>query len=426
MAIGSRKMIKTLGVYSIANVLNAGIPFLLLPFLTHYLTPEDYGLIAMFQVILSLSLPLTGLNVNGAISRQYFSEKHTHTDFSVYVSSSFLVVIFATALMVLVYTVFADTIHNWSEFPKDWLWVILVCAFSFNISEIVLAIWQVQYKSIQYSIFKILKTLLEMGFSIGLILYVQQSWESRIYAQLIASVLFAVVAVLILKRLKILVRTVNIEMIKDILKFGIPLIPHVIGAVLISMADRLFLTNMIGIAETGLYAVGFQVAQIISLIQTSFNQAWVPYFYGKLNEKKEETNLKIVKFTYVYFAIMIVLALLLTIAAPTIFNWFIGEKYANAIGYVFWISLGFAFNGMYKMVVNYFFYMKTTYWVSIATFFTAGINIILNYYLISAYGPIGAAKATAISFLLQFLLVWLLASKQYKMPWNYFISSKTQ
>ena len=173
-----------------------------------------------------------------------------------------------------------------------------------------------------------------------------------------------------------------------------------------------------------MYAVGFQVAQIISLIQTSFNQAWVPYFYGKLNEKKESTNLKIVKFTYIYFGGMIILALLLTLATPTIFNWFIGEKYAQAVGYVFWISLGFAFNGMYKMVVNYFFYLKETYWVSLATFITVGINILLNYFFILAYGPIGAAKATAISFLIQFLLVWLLASKRYKMPWNFFIQSK--
>lgn len=425
MAIGSRKMIKTLGVYSIANVLNAGIPFLLLPFLTHYLTPEDYGLIAMFQVILSLSLPLTGLNVNGAISRQYFTEKKTEESFALYVSSSFLIVVFATAVMTLIFNLFANQIEHWSEFPQDWMWVVLVCAFSFNITEILLAIWQVQYKSIQYSLLKISKTIVEMGFSIGLILYLQQNWESRIYAQLIAGLLFLCVSIVLLKRIKMLVFKIKKEMIADILKFGIPLIPHVIGAVIIAMSDRLFITNMIGIAETGLYAVGFQVAQIISLIQTSFNQAWVPYFYGKLNEKKEETNLKIVKFTYMYFAGMIVLALLLTIAAPTIFNWFIGEKYANAIGYVFWISLGFAFNGMYKMVVNYFFYMKTTYWVSIATFFTAGINIILNYYLISAYGPIGAAKATALSFLLQFLIVWLLASKKYKMPWNYFIPSKT-
>jgi O-antigen/teichoic acid export membrane protein len=123
---------------------------------------------------------------------------------------------------------------------------------------------------------------------------------------------------------------------------------------------------------------------------------------------------------------MIFLALVLTISAPTIFKWFIGEKYAQAVGYVFWISMGFAFNGMYKMVVNYFFYMKSTFLVSLATFFTAGINIVLNYYLISAYGPIGAAQATAVSFLVQFLLVWLLASKMYKMPWTYYFSLKKE
>ena len=39
-------------VYLFSNILNAAIPFALLPVLTRYLTPEEYGEVAMFQTLL--------------------------------------------------------------------------------------------------------------------------------------------------------------------------------------------------------------------------------------------------------------------------------------------------------------------------------------------------------------------------------------
>jgi len=72
------------------------------------------------------------------------------------------------------------------------------------------------------------------------------------------------------------------------------------------------------------------------------------------------------------------------------------------------------------MVVNYIFYVKKTYILAWVTFFSAGINIILNYFFIKANGAIGAAQATTITFFVQFIIVWILSAKVYKMPWNLF------
>lgn len=50
----SRKLFGNAAIYLGANILNAGIPFLLLPILTHVLTPADYGIVAMFSVVVSI------------------------------------------------------------------------------------------------------------------------------------------------------------------------------------------------------------------------------------------------------------------------------------------------------------------------------------------------------------------------------------
>ena len=75
------------------------------------------------------------------------------------------------------------------------------------------------------------------------------------------------------------------------------------------------------------------------------------------------------------------------------------------------------FNGMYKMKVNYLFFKEKTVVIGLITIFAAILNIILNIILIEGYGLTGAAIATSITFLFQFIVVWVLAQKVFPMPW---------
>ena len=68
----SRKLVSNTAIYFGANILNAAIPFFLLPILTRVLSPADYGTIAMFGICLSIISAFTGLSVHGAIGVRYF------------------------------------------------------------------------------------------------------------------------------------------------------------------------------------------------------------------------------------------------------------------------------------------------------------------------------------------------------------------
>ena len=70
----SSSLFRTSGIYTITASINAGIPLLLLPVLTTKLSPEDYGIIAMFQLVTSLLYPIFGMNLESSIARKYFDE----------------------------------------------------------------------------------------------------------------------------------------------------------------------------------------------------------------------------------------------------------------------------------------------------------------------------------------------------------------
>ena len=108
---------------------------------------------------------------------------------------------------------------------------------------------------------------------------------------------------------------------------------------------------------------------------------------------------------------------MLVLLTPLIFAYLIGEEFKDASVFVFWIGLGFAINGMYKMVVSFLFYSENTGLIGMSTLFTAIINVALNYVLIMQYGSIGAAYATALAFFIQFVVIWVVSNRKYPMPW---------
>ena len=198
------------------------------------------------------------------------------------------------------------------------------------------------------------------------------------------------------------------------------MIPHALSGSIISMTDRFFITSMVGLAATGVYTVGYQVGSIVNILAISFNNAYVPWLYERLKKNENTTKSKIVKFTYVYFVVIALIAISLGIIAPYALKVFLGKSFNESSIYVIWVALGYAFNGMYLMVVNYIFYAQKTKYLAIVTFLTAVINIILNYFFIRENGAIGAAQATTITFSIKFLVVWILSNKVQKMPWNLF------
>ncbi len=403
-------------IYVISKVLKNALPFLLLPVLTRYLSPSDYGLVATFDVVLGVAFVFVGLSLRGAVSINYFQlEKKEFRD---YVGNVLLievvgfVILFAIGL--LVNSVLADLI----SFPENWILIILFVALCRAIIQIALSLWQVRQQAISYGSFQIFQMALSICITLFLIIGIGKKWEGWFIGVSTSAFICAVISLLIMYRKNEFSLSINKRYIKDALIFGVPLIPHAFSGLIKTGIDRFFLNSMIGTNATGIYVVGYQVGMIIGVLATAFNQAWSPYLFKKLKENSFKEKVKIVKITYAYFAIILALSLILSLFAPFALKYLIGDSFQESTDYVIWIAFGYAGEGMYYMVVNYLFFVKKTYILAIISCITAIINTVLNYYFIIAYGPIGAAQATTISFFIGFLLTWALSAKIYKMPWG--------
>ena len=75
------------------------------------------------------------------------------------------------------------------------------------------------------------------------------------------------------------------------------------------------------------------------------------------------------------------------------------------------LLLGFVFQSYYYLFTNFLFFQKKTVLLAKLTFFSAILNLILNYLLITQYAVIGVAYATAITYCVYFFIVWYVSIK---------------
>lgn len=416
-------LFQSAGIYTLTRAINSAIPFFLMPVLTRYLTPTDYGIVAMFGVLLSFVAPFTGLSIHGAIARQYYDCDEVHMP--LYVSNCLLILLSSTLIAGVIFYLLAEPISRIASFPMQWMWAVIIVSAAQFINQINLTLWQVQVKPIPYGIYQIAQTIVNLGFTLWFVIRLGMDWQGRIQAQVIAFGAFAVFGLFLLYHNGWIRFKVDKDYIKNALTFGVPLIPHALSGTIKTMVDRVMITSMVSVASTGLYSVGFQIGMIIGILEDSFNRAYVPWLYERLKRNQYSEKIMIVKLTYAYFVVIICLALALGATAPWFLSFFVGPQFAGSGQFVLWIAVGFAFDGMYKMVVNYIFYMRKTYILSWITFSTAILGTIINYFAIKYLGAIGAAYTFAIINFITFILVWFFSSKVYRMPWNLCKQKKT-
>jgi len=390
------------------------MPFFLLPVLTRYLSPDDYGIVAMFLLLAVLVEPLIGFSLPGAVGVRYFEPD---SDISRYLGTGVLVAALAASAAMIPLFVFRDQIEAVTRVPGTWVLLVIPLVFARTILNSCLSLLRTKELVFRYTVLQVGQVGILVALILLLVVYAQLGWQGRVTAEFLALAIAATGSAWWLTSRRDVAWQFVRAYASHLLAFGIPLIPHVIGGALIVQTDRLLLTNLVGLGQTGLYTVAAQLVLVIEIVAVSFNGAYSPWLFSNLTNADATTRRRLVRLTYIQFAAMATLALAVALLAPWLAATLLDPRYGAVSEYAGWLSLGFLFNSMYYMVTNYIFYARRTGWLAAVTLTTGLINIPITYVFIQARGGVGAAQATALAYGLGFVLTWIVSNRVYPMPW---------
>lgn len=405
-------------VYLLSNIINASIPFLLLPILTRVLSPTEYGQLAMFQTLVAGLAAFVGLNSVGAANRKYYDDDNNLCEVSQYNGTCLHILLGSTVVLLGIVTVFSTQLSKFLSISVNWIYsAVFFSALTFVIN-LRLGQWQVRGVALKFGALQISNSLFNMGLSLLLVIGMHFGAQGRIDAQLMAAILSALAAFyMLIKDNLVKFFCWRPDYLKQASEFGVPLVPHVFGIFLLSAVDRLVINQELGLEQAGIYMVAVQLSMALNIVFDAINKAYVPWLFGILKRDISTEKRKVVKYTYFYFLLLLMIAPLPFIIGPWALVFIAGEEYSQAGEVIGWLCLGQIFGGMYLMVTNYVFFTKKTSRLSLVTIFSGFVHVILLYFLIENFGLIGAAYSFCISMFIRFLSTWCLAKLSVLMPW---------
>jgi len=383
--------------YLLAEFFNKGILFLTIPIFTYLLSPEDYGIISIYAVVINIFIVLIGLNFHTSVARRYHEEAN---DFSEFMGSNIIFLSIFNLCIILFLFFIKDSLASFFTIDNNVFFIAIIVSSLSVFLQIELSYLQTSQQSKKYvKILVIRNILLTVGAIVWIFLLEDNKYLGKVYSELlIMSFIFIFV---IRDLIKISKFNFDKKFIKYSLAYGLPLIPHTLSGLILLQADRIIINQVAGSYETGLYSFAFNVGMIMSIFVTSFNNAWIPIFYKDLKESAYD---KIQSTANKYIKIIFIVALVLILFSKEIVIIMANEKYYDALEIVPIIILGFTFVYLYTLCANYAFYRKKTGLISLFTLIAAVINVFLNYIFIPKYGYIAAAWTTLFSYFILFLL----------------------
>jgi O-antigen/teichoic acid export membrane protein len=413
-------MIRSSVIYLLGGLLTKAIPFILLPILTRYLTPEEYGTVALFQVLLLLTIPFVGMNLQTNISRNFTKLNRAEMaqligTLAALLCCSMTIVIFLISLWILF-------VGQLFDISSGWLFVLPLVAAFHTANQFNMTVLRNQEQPITFAALEVTNSLINIGISIILVVMLQYGWQGRVLAIVFSTCCLGLFGILLLYKQKLIIFGFNKNVVKNVLSISLPLIPHALGGVIVTMSDRIFIEKLISKEAVGVYVVGYTFGMLVNLFVESFSRAWSPWYYKQMSKNNSKENRQqIVQYTYIYFIIILLLALAVSSCSKWLLPFLVTPEYQGASKYILWISFGYAFRGVYTVIFPCLVFAGKTSFLAIGTTGIALINLLLNYCLIHLNGPVGAAQATLISWFLLLLCTWLYSTRICPMPWLYFM-----
>ena len=403
-----KKLSSNIIIYGATNGIRSLVPFIMLPILTAYLNAGDYGILSLIEVSILFLAPFITLNINSAINVEYF--RLSKNDLRNYVSNALLLSLGASILFFVLTGLLKDKISIFLGIDSTLVVWLPIFALLRVVSSIVLGLYQVSEQPIKYATYTISQTLIDFLLSYVLVVIYKYGYIGRLEGVYVAFFMATLYGLWLLYRNGYISRHINFSYSKEILSYGIPLIPHIIGGVILAMSDRYFISYFINNEAVGYYSVAYQIASLMLLLSVSVNQAWMPMLYKLLgNYKKNQNN--ILKITLYLMVMYTMFGILIYLFSDLIFSLFVDEAFYSAKVFFPYLLIGFVFQSYYYLFTNYLFFYKKTVLLAKLTFFSALLNIILNYFFVVKYGAIGVAYATAITYVLYFFIVFKISTQ---------------
>jgi len=416
-------LVKAFSFLSLSNVISALTSFAILAFYTKYLPPADFGKISLMWVFVIISSIVIDGGLNTAFFIKYYKVSKEENTKNIYTIFLYNLIIFS-----LVYFVFLLYPSLFQKILRIQIAIIDLNVVFFLILFMIFANFYTNFliisqKPKSYFFIKLGFNVMLIISSLVFLIVLGEGYISYLKAYLIP---YFVVSIIGLRFFFINYKPykkniISISNLKNLLKLGIPLVPNSLMLMLLTWADRYILNIYVNLAIIGIYTVGYKFSNIINgFIITPLGKAISPMLFKQFAKSQEKYKKNMARIFKYYWLVMFTLAIAYFVFLREIFQLIIGMEYIEGYNIIAIVLFGIILWGVTTNILGATVVMKEkTGKMFLFTSISVLVNIGLNFILIPKYGMYGAAVATLISYILQFIMIFVYTQKLVFITYDY-------
>jgi O-antigen/teichoic acid export membrane protein len=399
-----RRLGRHSAVYGLGGLVSRILATVLLPLYTHFLPPGAYGRVELVTAATAVLAIVLQMGISSAFFRFYFDAKEPPAKLVVVRTSFWFTMAMATLGMVIG-LVFADQISHLLGLGHDpqlvragavGLWA------ATNYQQLT-ALFRVEERSTQYAIASVANVLITVMAMVLFVAVFHWGAVGLVVGNFTGTLI--VYVVLLAYRSDQLGLQFDTDLFRRMQKFGMPLVPSALALWTINFVDRLFVGWFKDTAEVGVYSVAVKIAGIVTFVMVAFRTAWPAFAYSIEDDREAKRTYSFVLTYLLTFASW--LALALGALAPWWVALLTNPRFQRAEEGVALLSFAGAVYAGYTVLAIGSGRARRTQFNWVVTGAGALVNIGLNFWLVPAYGMVGAAISTLVAYVVLFLgMTW--------------------
>lgn len=376
-------------IIAIGKLSTQVISFLLLPLYTSKLSPEEYGTYDFFVTLSVFLLPIITLLMEESMFRFLIDAEDEKSKKRI-VTATIAYTIFGSVIFTIIAALIMSFMHH------EYTLVFIMFMISNILIGLSNALSRGMGKIKLYSLSNFILGVSTIILNIVFIVSFKLGVNGLLWSNVIAN---SVTAIFILAKLH-LMRYVNKEdlnrkVLSKMIRYSVPLVPNNLSWVIISLSDRLMLTQMAGTAQNGIYSIANKFPNIVYTCYGFFSTAWKESAAKILKEDDKESYYNSIYKDVKNFLKATVIGLIAVM--PFAFPILVDSSYNEAYIYIPILVISIYYTNMSNFFGGIFGAYKDTKIMGTTTIVSAIINIVINLLFIPKFGIYAAVFSTLIS-----------------------------
>jgi O-antigen/teichoic acid export membrane protein len=419
MALGAQ--LKRLGsqslVYGLGGLVSRIIAVLLLPLYTRYLTPADYGRVETLIALTAVLTIVLRFGITSAFFRWWFDAR-TPAERRTLLRTAFWFTMGASTVGLAALVLLADPVSQ-ALFDTTEAADLVVAAgvllwAQMNYEQLT-SVFRVEERPAAFVAASLANVAITIGATVLLVVVLDEGPLGVIVGNFTGTLV--VYAALLGYRREQLGLELDRGLLREMNRFGLPLVPTALFLWTTNFSDRFFLVKLADAAEVGLYSVGARIASVMVLLLTAFRMAW-PAFAYSIEDDAEAKRTYAFVLTYLT-VIASWTALGLGLLSPWLVDLLAAADFADAANVVAPLAFAAVAFGGYIVIAIGIGRARRTQFNWVITGAAAVVNVVLNLVLIPPYGMMGAAAATVAAFVVMLVGMAWWSHRIYPVPYQW-------